>query len=118
MYFRNLMKSVFALIKAILLGVDRLGNALCGGDFRFTVSGRTGYFAATKNNRYWKFLEWVIDSTFYPIDGARHCYKAYQWEKGKKYRRGNDIALIFLSVIVIASCVILAPIIYLISVVK
>lgn len=125
MYFRNLFRSILVLIKAILIGVDRIGNALCAGYYRFTVSGRIGYFVTNRSNTYWRFLQWVVDSTFYPIDGKNHCVNAYKWEMSfmkknrmKRYRRGNDIALFALSIIVVAACFILAPIIWLLSLIK
>lgn len=115
--FRQLMGP--ASMVALLLNIDRLGNAICAGDYRATVSGRVGYHAQ-KLQAYWIVLEWVIDSTFYPVDGKNHCNRAYQWEKAKgfSHRRGNDIALALLSVLVVAGCAILAPLIWLCSLFK
>jgi len=123
MYLLNLKVAFIAIFKSksimgFLVNIDRLGNALCGGHNKLTISGRTGYFALTKKSYYWKFLQWVIDSTFYPLDGKRHCYFAFKWERSKKYRRGNDVGLTLLSFVVIFSCLILTPIIYLISLLK
>lgn len=126
MYKNNLWRAVLALFQSsslylFLLNLDRLGNALCGGHYRFTVSGRVGYFARRKS-KYWRFLQWVIDQTFYPIDGKRHCFKAYVWEKWvrdnhpkNRYRRGNDVALFLLSLLVLIACALLALPILIIS---
>lgn len=130
MYFRNLWKAFLAIFgskdfRQLLLNIDRLGNAFCAGYYKFTVSARIGYFAKYRTNDYWLLLQWVVNSTFYPIDGKNHCLMAYAWEKGyiklnedKDYRRGNDIALAMLSVVVFASCLILAPVIWLISLIE
>lgn len=113
MYIENLLYS----LRDFLIALDRVGNALTGGNHTATVSGRVGYFSKHKRNPYWAFLEWVIDSTFYPIEGKGHCAITLEWEKGKNidYDRGNDLGLALLSILVIAACLILAPIIYIIS---
>lgn len=125
MYKNNLWRAILACfgsssILIFLLNIDRLGNAICGGHYKTTVSGRVGFFALTKKNQYWSVLEWIINETFRPIDGVKHCLRAYQWERGQglNHRRGNDIALGLLSIIVIAACLILAPIIWLIALLR
>ena len=122
MYKNNLWRAMLAVFSSfslidLLLNIDRLGNALCSGDYRTTVSGRVGYFALTKKNRYWLVLQKVIDTAFYPVDGRKHCLRAYQWERGQglSHRRGSDLALSLLSILIIAACLILAPIIWIIS---
>lgn len=111
-YLSNLWAGIRFLLVIILLQIDRIGNALCGGDHRATVSGRVGYFAQTKNNTYWLALEWLINKTFEPIDGPDHCAAAMRWERFNGYRRGNDVALVLLSVVVFVACAIIAPILY------
>lgn len=112
MYKNNLWRAILQLFGSnsflfFLINLDRLGNAICGGDYRFTISGRVGYFALIRQSRFWLVLQWVIDTTFYPIDKRGHCFKAYKIEKGKKYRRGNDLALFLLSVFVVIGCLLL-----------
>ena len=123
MYKNNLWRALLAVMNfdsflTLLLSIDKLGNAICGGDYRTTISGRVGYFALVKKNRYWLILQKVIDTAFYPIEGRKHCLRAYQWERGKglSHRRGNDIALGVLSILVIAACLILMPVIWIISI--
>lgn len=133
MYKNNLWRAILQLFSSysflhLLINIDRLGNALCAGHYRATVSARVGYFELTKKgNKYWAILVKVIDETFRPIDGPNHCYRAYLWEKKQNeeagrsrfnYRRGNDIALGLLGVIVIAACIVLAPVIYLVAAVR
>jgi len=122
MYKNNLWRAILAVFNSysiinFLLNLDRLGNAICGGHYKTTVSGRVGYFALTKKNRYWNILQWIINETFRPVDGVKHCLRAYQWERGQglNHRRGNDVALGLLSILIIAACLILAPIIWLLS---
>lgn len=117
MYLSNLFNAIEQLFeskpKQILFNLDRLGNALCAGDHRTTVSGRVGYHALNIKP-YWAVLEWVIDQTFRPVDGKNHCYRAFLYEerKGYSHRRGNDIALAILGAGVIVVCAVLAPIIW------
>ena len=130
MYLNNLWRAVLAVLTSrsilhFLLNIDRLGNAICAGYYEFTISGRIGYYAKFNGNRYWLLLQWVVDSSFYPIDGKDHCLRAYCWEKAyirnsknKKHRRGNDIALTLLSILVLLACLILTPIIWLISLIQ
>lgn len=124
MYLSNLFKAFERLFESrsvidLALNIDRLGNALTAGDYRATVSARVGYHAQ-KLQPYWIVLEWIIDQTFYPVDGRDHCNRAYHYEKAKgyKHRRGNDIALLLLSVVVILACILLAPIVYLVGLAK
>ena len=124
MYKNNLWRAILAVMNSgslfdLIDNIDRLGNAICSGFYKTTISGRVGFFALTKKNRYWLVLQKVIDTAFYPIHGRKHCLRAYQWERGRglNHRRGSDIALGLLSVIVIAGCLILAPIIWLWSLV-
>jgi len=115
MYFNNVKRALSVIILNLLLNIDRLGNALCGGHYKLTVSGRVGYFAYEKENLYWNILQWIINNTFHPLDGPNHCWNAFKWESSTDYRRGNDIALALLSVIVLIVCSILAPIIWFIA---
>lgn len=111
MYFRNLSKAFLA----VLLEIDRFFNALSGGYYKATISARVGYYSKTKKNPFWKFLEWVIDETFRPIDGRDHCQNALEWEGVNHYRRSSDVALAFLSIFVVIGCLIIAIPIYLIA---
>jgi len=123
MYLRNLWSALLCVFTSrstidLLLNIDRVGNALCAGHYTLTISGRVGYFASTKGSSYWNMLQRIIDKTFLPLEGKEHCWKAYQWERSTKYRRGNDVALALLSVVVFIACLILQPIIRLISLFK
>ena len=88
---------------AVLIAIDQLGNALSGGHPVTTISARVGFFSANarKGILYWRWIERLIDFTFYPIDGPRHCYHAWQSDRNKLFRFGNDIARFFLSTLMI-----------------
>lgn len=94
-------------IVEVLLAVDRLGNAIAGGESESTVSGRVGYYAARKKNRYWKALEAIIDHTFLPIDGPYHCLNAMK--RDGHFKRGNDIGLAVLCIFVVLACLVIWP---------
>lgn len=87
--------------------LDRLGNTLCGGDDEATISQRLGYLHVNRPMKWTTFLMRVVDWIFYPIDGPEHCLQSYRSEGGEddKYRRGNDIALAFLGLFVLASTI-------------
>lgn len=92
---------------AVLIAIDQLGNALAGGHPVTTISARVGFFSANakvnakKGILYWQWIERLIDFTFYPIDGPRHCYHAWQSDQHNLFRMGNDLARIILSIIMI-----------------
>ena len=119
MYKRNLWLALLTFAKSrtlitFLLNLDRIGNALAGGHYGYAVSGRVGHFANVKGNPYWKLLAKIIDYTFKPVDGVGHCENARRWELSQgvvRYRRSSDIALAVLSILVIAACILLIPII-------
>jgi len=67
----------------VLVSLDQLGNTIAGGNPDSSISARVGYFAnkgasKTKTPKYWKFLENIINFTFWPVDGENHCIDAYE----------------------------------------
>jgi len=95
---------------AILIAIDQLGNALAGGHPDATISARVGYFSANAKRflQYWKALESVINFAFFPIDGEKHCYNAWQKDRDERFQHGNDLARIFLGIIIFVVCPIIA----------
>lgn len=96
---------------SVLVAIDQLGNAFAGGNPDATVSARVGYFNAkpaeqtgVKYPKYWQQLERIIDATFYPLDGPRHCYFSYKEDQYERFQRGNDGFRAMLGVIVIGFC--------------
>ncbi len=98
---------------AVLVAIDQLGNAIAGGNPDSTISARVGYFSemASRGKAYWKSLEAIIDFAFYPIDGPRHCYQAWQAED-EHFWRGSDFMRFILSVIIIIACPVIAILLY------
>ena len=104
---------------AVLIAVDQFGNAIGGGNPDSTISSRVGHFSAIttridspKKYAYWKTLEWIIDLSFYPVDGASHCYKAWKADAHMRYRRGNDITQFSLSMIIFLLCPVIAMVLW------
>jgi len=94
---------------AVLVAIDQLGNAIAGGNPDSTISARVGYFSerANRGKGYWKALESIIDFAFFPIDGPRHCYQAWQAED-EHFWRGSDFTRVILSVFIIVACPVIA----------
>jgi len=85
---------------SVLIAIDQLGNALAGGYADSTISARVGYNArhsASVRQSYWRLLEWVIDYSFFPLDGPRHCYQSYLAGNNTYYRDGSDLMRVVLS---------------------
>ncbi len=95
---------------AVLVAIDQLGNAIAGGNPDSTISARVGYFSerANRGKGYWKALESIIDFAFFPIDGPRHCYQAWQADKDEHFKRGSDFTRVILSVFIIVACLVIA----------
>ena len=95
---------------AILIAIDQLGNAIAGGHPDATISARVGFFSvkARRARLYWKVLESVIDFAFFPIDGKKHCYKAWQSDRDQRFQHGSDLARVFLSIIILVACPLIA----------
>jgi hypothetical protein len=108
-------------IHGVLIGIDQLGNTIAGGDPDVTVSSRVGYFAqcaAFRFQWYWQLLEWVIDTTFYPLDGPRHCYQAWLNDRDENFQHGSDAARAVLGLFILAACPFLALVVRLLVLVK
>jgi len=68
---------------------------------------------------YWNILAFVVNLTFYPWDGPGHCAQAYEKEKVNEFfYTENPVALFLLSLFTLGSCIIMAPIFWVIYAVK
>lgn len=83
--------------KTLGISLDQFGMALCGGDEDCTISATTGYFYLEDRSFFWAMLQWIIDKTFYPVDGKGHCLKAYRKDPIEEYKEGNKVALFLLT---------------------
>ena len=110
--------------RSVLIAIDQLFNALAGGNPDETISARLGYLDYIRKTWLARPLRILVDVTFYPLDGWGHCHNAYYYSMPEiyvsdftdgiptKYIRGNNAALIALSIFVVAGCIILTPITY------
>lgn len=98
-------------LKNIFIGIDQLGNAIAGGNPDNTISGRIGFFAnhsITLTLWYWKIMQFIVDYTFYPMDGFNHCHDSYHRDMCEEYKPTKLVVFFFLlSLITITSCLIL-----------
>ncbi len=97
-------------LRGLFVSIDQLGNALAGGDPDSTISARVGYFASvsekTQDVWYWSAFQWIINTTFYPLDGEDHCLQAYYKDPGERYRgEGYRILYWLAAFIIIATCI-------------
>ncbi len=95
-------------IKAVLVGLDQLGNALAGGHPDATISARIGRFYIM-GGRYWRAMRWIVDTTFAPIDGPNHCIRALRNEPGVPFQYPRNVAPYVLSFFVVTTCAVIAP---------
>jgi len=99
---------------AVREGMDKLGKAIAGGNPDSTISARVGFFSemAKRAKGYWKGLESIIDFSFFPIDGPRHCYQAWQADKDEQFKRGSDFMRVILSIIIVIVCPVIAIVLH------
>lgn len=109
--FLNLLSSEWG---TVLYYLSCFGNALANGDKDSTVSGRVGFNNSRYPSTYWKVLMWCIDQSFYPIQGSGHCYSQYTLELsiGVNHTKRGNLFLGILALLVILSCLIIAPFVF------
>lgn len=93
----------------ILLAVDKLGNALSGGDHNVTISARLGYMTHHRDMWWAHFVAMIVDLSFFPVEGKGHCLNAWRnitLGTGElvDIRRGSDVGLTIMSLFVLAAC--------------
>ena len=102
------MKSILKWLRNVLIAIDQLGNTIAGGNPDITISARVGYFAIhCKNSRfhfYWLCLQFVIDLTFYPLDGEGHCKQALEGDNESGHVHGSDLMRALLGIIAVSAC--------------
>ena len=102
--------------KNVLISIDQLGNTICGGDPDSTISARVGYYALTSRSAtkyYWLVLQWIIDTTFWPVDGKGHCLQAFESDPEEAfYDNKGDFFRVLLSSIIVITCIPISVILY------
>ena len=97
----------YGYLWAVLIGFDQLGNALTGGHPDVTISARLGKAQSADEGWLMQFLARVVDFAFRPTE-RHHCRDAYEAqldENFSKLRRGNDVGLVFLGLIILVFAV-------------
>lgn len=102
-------------LKTVGIALDQLGMAVCGGNEDCTISATTGYYSKHDPTNYWILLEWIINTTFFPVDGKGHCSQALEKDKGEEFREGFKIPLFILTV---GCCLIISIILWSIQLIK
>ena len=101
----------------LFVAIDQLGNTLAGGNPDNTISARVGYFSIEGNSKYswyWKSIQFIINTTFWPLDGKGHCIQAYYNDAGEEYKpTGLSLIHFVLNIIVFATSLVLMPLFYL-----
>ena len=99
---------------AVLVAIDQLGNAIAGGNPDSTISARVGFFSANavRGRTFWKRLEGIIDFAFFPIDGEKHCYQAWQADEDERFQRGSDFTRSLLSITIFIACPVIAIVLH------
>lgn len=111
-------------IRNLLISIDQLGNVIAGGNPDNTISARVGFYNhyypnEQKVTTFWKIFEWIIDTTFWLIDGPHHCHEAYHNDAGEFFDTGTrDWAVVILFVIITVSCIAIAALLYLLYMFK
>lgn len=102
----------------LLISIDQLGNVIAGGNPDNTISARVGFYNHhypddQKVTFFWKAFEWIINTTFWPIDGPNHCHEAYHNDAGEFFDTGTkDWAVALLSILILLTCLLIAPLLY------
>jgi hypothetical protein len=76
-----------------------------------SISARIGEHNYFYNDLFYKLCGWIVDKTFYPIDGKYHCKQAYLRDRKEDYTVGKGwiIGEVLMCIIVVIACVVLAP---------
>jgi len=100
------------------VAIDQLGNVLAGGNPDNTVSSRVGFYNSSNYVKgdapwQWKLFEQIIDTAFYPIDGANHCHEAYYNDAGEVFDpETNDFLIFLVGCFIVPSCIIIGLLLY------
>ncbi|XOV66341.1 MAG: hypothetical protein ACFHU9_12000 [Fluviicola sp.] len=103
----------------VLISIDQLGNTFAGGNPDNTISSRIGYHMhKPKNERstlfyFWSAMCWIVDSTFYPVDGPEHCHNAFHNDAGERFDdHTKDWAVVVVCLIILVTCIPISIVLY------
>ena len=97
-------------IRRVLVAIDQLANAVFAGNPDSTISARTGRMSALTGKRYWVLQERLINYAFKPMDGERHCIKAWRTDRAENYYDAGVIAKVAMALTVVPSCLIIGTV--------
>ena len=112
-------------VSNVFYNFDILMNTLTGGNWRITISARTGFYNKHRSARhgysrkFWALVASIVDYTFYPMDGPGHCEQAYIWARDNVldgnadeigFMHGPKWSLVILLCVIILGCIPLIPI--------
>ena len=87
-------------LKTIGIALDQLGMAVCGGNEDCTISATTGHYVKNKTSNFWILMEWIINTTFYPVDGVGHCEQARKKDGKEEFIEGYKLPLFLLTLFI------------------
>ena len=101
-------------IHNLLLAIDRVGNAIAGGNASNTISARVGHTAPQPKKILWKTTRACIDWCFEPIDGKGHCQQAANDERHYDFAAGSAFGLAVIIIFVLVICPVLGGVLRLV----
>jgi len=96
-----------------LNAISQLGNAISGGKSSITISARIGERnVGNSANWFWRACRWIVDNTFYPVDGEFHTFRAYASDETEDFlfNKGSWWGLVVMTIFLVVVCGLLAPI--------
>jgi len=101
--------------KNLLVGLDQLGNTIAARYPDNTISARVGYFSLDKDSitSYGRTMEFIIDTTFWPVDDPNHCRDSFSADpEDVFYEGGSDFVRMLLSTIIVIACIPISIVLY------
>lgn len=101
---KKVIRVIYQYLRSLFIAKDQLAGSIAGFGAHWTISATAG-----KNmyrSWYWYMTAVIIDFSFYPVDGPKHCRRAHKTEHEDEYTHGSWLILF---IITFVACVILAP---------
>jgi hypothetical protein len=79
--------SILKHLDHIIISGDSFFGVLFGGiNYDNTISSTIGAFKKFESDsKYWEVLRWIVDSTFWFIEGKGHCEAAFHNDPNEKF---------------------------------
>lgn len=79
--------------------LDQAWGSLANCNVDSTISATIGNYHKKEGGKYWNSMRWMVDTTFYPIDGEGHCRQAYESDPNEDFEKGWEIPLFIMTLI-------------------